>query len=347
MEVLEQTEWIFKDPLTGEVHPVILNPDVMEPLEKGKWYLIGEEVYECIGEIHSVKEMRQGTISRLNGMNGIELYCDDDMKNRFSERNIIEKNEYDKSIKNSNDYDELMESYIADYEKGYNLMAGIPSTPASNGDVFMPELRPDDDPFEKVIKSMIRHMKVVLNDYKQYVEKPHILDNLRSALSGATKNMSIVKFLLWCKTLQLDWEIRLVDVEPTDNPIGSDVVVTNQDDGWKDIQPVTEKGIFTVPLSKKDDPLKRVIKLALYKKKINTKNCEDRSSSAHLINNMKSALKNDQKMTMLYFMSWCELLDLIFEIKVTNPKTGIYFQSVGFDLYTNAKNEDTEEGSHE
>ena len=69
------------------------------------------------------------------------------------------------------------------------------------------------------------------------------------------------------------------------------------------------------------------------------KDYEEKSSSDHLINNMKSALKSKQKATLLYFMSWCELLDMMYEIKVTDPETGVYFQVIGYDLYTNADEE--------
>lgn len=336
MEILEKTDWVFRDPVTKESHPVIVSLTNVIALEKGCLYLIGNYVYKCIGKIQSIKDVQQGHIVCINGNWKIEPYMDNGLKHRFSENNIITKEEYEKELNVSNNFDEIVSEYIADYEQGKNLMIRM-STNTSSGDVFLPELTPDDDPFEKVIKSMLLHLKVVLNDYKHNVDKPHIVDNLRSALSGATKNMSITKFLLWCKVLQLDWEISVFNVDDTvEHPINT-INVSNYNDSWQIISPAEDKSIFVVPLVEGEDPLKRIIKLALYQKQINTKDCEDKSSSAHLINNMKSALKNKQKMTMTYFMSWCELLDIMFEIKVIEPKTGVYYQVIGYDLYTNAE----------
>lgn len=339
MEIMEKANWIFRDEETGDAHPVHMQLNTNE-LKKGDWYLDNTDgcVYECIGEISSINDISQGKIFNINEHWNIEPYVDDDLKYRFSEVHILTEEEYNKKMNNVNDFDSLLSDYIDEYESGNNRMLQISTTLTSSGEVFLPELRPDDDPFEKVIKSMLLHLKVVLNDYKQNAEKPHIIDNLRSALSGATKNMSVTKFLLWCKVLEFDWEITLVnanDMEP--NPLRHDIVVSNTNDAWMDIAPSEDKNIFVVPLAKEEDPLKRAIKLALYQKQIDTKNCEDRCSSPHLINNMKSALKNKQKMTMLYFMSWCELLDVMFKIKVTDPKSGDWYQVVGYDLYTNVE----------
>ena len=348
MEIMEKTDWVFRDYETGEIHPVVINPEDTSNLKKGIWYVIGNYVYECIGKINSLSDVREGVICEFNGSMSIEDYITPELQRRFSSDNVITKEDYDNEMSCTNDYDEILEEYINSYESGENLMITMANNTTSSGEIFMPELRPDDDPFEKVIKSMLRYLKIVLNDYKQNVEKAHILDNLRSALSGATKNMSVTKFLLWCKVLGLDWEIRLSNADDNvPNPLKEDIWVSNKKNTWVDIEPSEDKGIFVVPLKEKDDPLKRLIKLALDQKRINTKDCEDKSSSAHLINNMKSALKSDQKATMLYFMSWCELLDLIFEIKVTDPKSGVYFQTVGFDLYSNVDTSDLSEKKEE
>lgn len=335
---------IYRDPLVGDIHKVypLLNLSDAYP---NTWYIFEGYVYESLGEITTSADQRQGTIFKFVDEINFIPYKDDDLKKRFSLENVMPREAYEEELKLSNDMDEIMEEYLNSYELGNNLILYTETNVTASGEIFMPELRPDDDPFEKVIKSMLRYMKIVLNEYKKTVDKPHVLDNLRSALIGATKNMSITKFLLWCKVLNLDWEIRLTDAcdENKSNSIGDDIWISNHQNTWVDIKPSEIKGIFVVPLTDKDDPLKRLIKLALDKKRINTKECESKCSSAHLINNMKSALKNDQKTTMLYFMSWCELLDLIFEIKVTDPKSGIYFQTIGFDLYTNADPSDLED----
>lgn len=353
MEILEKTKWVFRDPTTGEIHQVKVMPENYDELTIGCWYIIGGYVYEYIGPINSIKEIREGVIANFNGYR-IEDYINDSLKERYSDKNVLTEEEYEKELQKSSDFDELLAEYIENYESGNNLMLHVANTTTSSGEIFIPEFRPDDDPFEKVIKSMLRYKKVVLNNYKQNVDKAHVIDNLRSALSGATKNMSITKFLLWCKVLGLKWEIRLSNAgDDVPNPLKEDLWLSDSHDVWVDITPSEDKGVFVVPLSdesdpkKKDDPLKKLIKLALHEKRINTKDYEDKSSSAHLINNMKSALKSKQKATLLYFMSWCELLDMIFEIKVTDPETGVYFQAIGFDIYSNADPIELEESKEE
>lgn len=348
MEILEKkVELIFRDPVSGEIHPItelnILND--YSNLEKNHWYIIGDNVYQYIGEINSIKEIHPGVIVNFNGYH-VEDYTDADLEERFSIKNVLTKDEYNREIGKASSLEDLIGDYIQDYENGNNLMLQESNTTTISGEVFIPELRPDDDPFEKAIKSMLRYKKIVLNSYKGNVEKAHVLDNLRSALSGATKSMSVTKFLLWCNVLGLDWEIRLTNADSNvKNPLKDDIWVSNTHDPWVDIKPAEDKSIFVVPLVKtdneklKDDPLKKLIKLALDQKRVNMKDYEEKSSSDHLINNMKSALKSKQKATLLYFMSWCELLDMMYEIKVTDPETGVYFQVIGYDLYTNADEE--------
>lgn len=322
-------EMVFKDK-DGNMHPVYELPDITH-FHRGNWYIIDGYVYECLGEISSKKDRREGTIVNFLGRNEIIPYKDKTLMKLFSADNVKPRGYYEPA---SNDMDKIMEDYLQNYESGNNLVLQTQGSATSSGEVFIPEMRPDDDPFEKIIKCALRHMKIVLNDLKKNLEKPHILDNLRSALTGATKNMSITKFLLWCKILNLDWEIRVSDADnDVQNPIGEDIWISNNFTPWEDIKPAT-KGIFVVPLSEKDDPLKRVIKLVLDKKRINTKACEDRCASTHLVNNMKSALKHEQKTTMLYFVAWCELLDITYRITITEP-SGVYFQVIGFDVYSN------------
>lgn len=350
--LVEQTtkEWIYEDPVTKEPHSVVMGMD-RDSVVVGGWYAIGDEVYECV-EITDPYQMKDGMLGYLvkEDCVCIQPYSDKELKERYSVTHMIPTEEYyqRKGLEtNMEEICNIAEQYVDEYKKGNNRMTHLMAKTSSSGEVFIPEIRPDDDPFEKVIKSMLAQMKVVLNDYKKNVSKPHIIDNLRSALSGATKNMSITKFLLWCQILELEWEIRLSDAGiDVDNPISEDILVSSvqEEYPWVNVKPAEKKGIFVVPLSKDDDPLKRVVKLALNKKRINTKQYEHKCSSPHLINNMKSALKSKQKMTVLYFMLWCELLDLAFEVKVENPKTGIFFQCIGLDLYSNVDDENMGEG---
>ena len=343
MEFLEKNTWLYRDPLSGDTHPVESIPEDFQKLEKGNFYIMDSYVYKYIGTISSIDDIHEGMIANFNGYK-IEPYTNESLMERFSEKNIITLEDYNREMGKSTSLDNLLEDYISNYENGNNLMLQTINMNTSSGEVFMPELKPDDDPFEKAIKSMLRYKKIILNSYKQNVDKAHVLDNLRSALSGATKNMSITKFLLWCQVLDLDWEIHLDNADDNiPHPLKEEIWISNKHDVWVSIDPPKTKGIFVVPLDQKDDPLKKLIKLALDQKRINPKEYESRSSSAHLINNMKSALKSSQKATLLYFMAWCELLDMVYEIKVTDKETGIYFQVIGYDVYTNASPSDLED----
>jgi hypothetical protein len=164
------------------------------------------------------------------------------------------------------------------------------------------------------------------------------LDNIKSALNGATKNMSIVKFLSWCETLELDWEI-IIDNYTVDvpHPLSTKITLTNKEEmPWIEIPPETDN-IFTVPLTEGEDPLKRGIKLVLGQKLINLKDYRKKSPTPHLLNNMKSALKSKQKMTVPYFLNWCEIIDLSYSIRVTNRKDGVWYKITGYDVTTNSK----------
>lgn len=74
------------------------------------------------------------------------------------------------------------------------------------------------------------------------------------------------------------------------------------------IQANTE--IFTVAIKEDDDFLKKLIKEAINRKKINPKIYKDRFKNEHSFNNMKSALSKKSKMSVSYFLDWCEILGL-------------------------------------
>lgn len=342
MDQLEIDNVVFRDQSTGEYHKVEPIPEDFSKLTEDSWYIVDDYVYHYIGEIYSLDNITPGTISLFNGKYRIEKFSeDDDMRKVYSKDNVISENEYDSVVSKSENFEELLEEYCVEFEKGNNLTLQTVNNVTVSGDVFIPELKPDDDPFERVIKSMLIHKKVVLNSKKGSVEKGHVIDNLRSALNGATKNMSITKFLLWCKVLDLHWEIRLSNSDDdVPHPLKDDIWLSSDRDINIEIKPSEDKSIFTVELKPKDDPLKKLIKLALDQKRINTKDYENKSSSAHLINNLKSGLKGDQKMTLLYFITWCELIDMIYEITVTDKESGIYFKVIGYDLYTNLESVD-------
>jgi hypothetical protein len=74
--------------------------------------------------------------------------------------------------------------------------------------------------------------------------------------------------------------------------------------------------VFTAVIKQNDDFLKKSIKEALNRKKINLKIYRDRFKNEHSLNNMKSALNKKSKMSVGYFLDWCEILGLDWTIIV-------------------------------
>lgn len=328
----------FCDPLKNKALPVIeLTSSKKEErrLSKSYYYLIGDTIYEYVGQI-SLSDITPGTI----GMIGEKYYVEPHTKENediYNVKFVISKSSYESRVESGGTtLEEMFREYSSNYKTNNNLIKSGNVKIVPSGEVYIPTLDPHDDPLERVIKLMLRHMKLVLNDYRGQFDKKHGLDNIKSALNGATKNMSILKFLSWCENFELNWEIMIDNVDPyvqhaLVKPI---VMVNNCPYPWVDIPPET-KEIFTVPLSKGEDPLKRGIKLALGEKKINLREYKHKSPTPHLLNNMKSALKSNQKMTLPYFMNWCEIIDMSYSFKVLNPKDGIWYKLTGFDMSTN------------
>ena len=281
--------------------------------------------------------MRPGTIGLIGERYYVESHLKD-MEELYNVKFVISKRDYDERVTSGNSLEDMMRSYSQNYKANNNLIKSGNIKIVPSGEVYIPELDPNDDPLERVIKLMLRHMKLVLNDYRDQFDKKHGLDNIKSALNGATKNMSIIKFLSWCENFELNWEIVLDNVGPhIQSPISRPVVLSNKHPyPWADIPPET-KDCFTVPLTEGEDPLKRGIKLVLGEKRIDLKDYKHKSPTPHLLNNMKSALKSSQKMTLPYFLNWCEIIDLIYSFKVTNPKDGIWYKLTGYDMTTNDK----------
>ena len=332
---------IFCDPWEDSILPVIeLDESSIgkTQLDSEHVYLIGDLLYKFIGS-PSIKDIKPGTIVKLGGRYMIESYTDEDA-NYYHKKFIMSEREYQSRL-NDGSLEDMMNSYTNNYQRSNNIIksGNIKITPL--GDIYMPDLDKDDDPLERIIKLMLRHMKPVMNEYRGQFAKKHGLDNIKSALNGATKNMSILKFLSWCESFELDWEIIIdnLDVD-VPNPMSTPIVMNNNEPyPWMDIPPET-KDCFTVPLDKGEDPLKRGIKLALGQKLIDIKDYRKKSPTQHLINNMKSALKSKQKMTLPYFINWSEIIDLEYSFRVINRSDGIWYKITGYDVTTNDKEMD-------
>lgn len=331
---------LFVDPLDGSVygaHPIPRNYDDMVPME---YYVLGTHVYQFIGAVFTKKATREGTIYKLNGDYYITEYESDEASERFHEDNVISKRRYEETMQwKVRNVDDIADQYLREHDT--NLVERNRNKLLNTGDVFIPELKDTDDPMERVIKLVVLNMKLKLNERRGAFTKEYSLDNLRSALNGATKNMSILKFLMWCELLNLDWEFSLINAD--DNvfhPLQEPVTISNHKPLSMDIPEEVKKGIFNVPIEEKDDPLKKLIKVAIFKKVVYLKDYKDKGTTAHLINNMRSGLKGKQKMSVPCAMNWCEILDMILIIKVANPATGVWYKSIGYDMYTNVPDDE-------
>ncbi len=74
--------------------------------------------------------------------------------------------------------------------------------------------------------------------------------------------------------------------------------------------------VFTIELSDDDDFLKRIVKTAINSKGISLNDYKNKFNKSYELNNMKSALLKDTKMSVTSFNQWCEILDLKYTITV-------------------------------
>ena len=327
---------IFCDPWGDEVLPVVeLIDDSISNLDVNHVYLVGNYIYKFIPDIE-FKDIRPGIITCIDNRYLIEPHTEESGE-YYQAKYIVDKKNFESRVK-SDSFESMFQTYADNYRKENNIIKSGNIKIVPIGDVFVPELEPDDDPLEKIIKLMLRHIKPIMNEYRGAFTKKHGLDNIKSALNGATKNMSIVKFLAWCDNFNLDWDILITNMDNNPpNPLKSPIELNNREKmPWVEV-PSEAKGCFTVPLVEGEDPLKRGIKLALAQKCINIKDYNKKSPTPHLLNNMKAALKVKQKMSLLYFIYWNEIIDMEYSIKVTNRTDGIWYKITGYDISTNDK----------
>ena len=73
---------------------------------------------------------------------------------------------------------------------------------------------------------------------------------------------------------------------------------------------------FTPRIEKDDDFLKKIVKVIINEKKIDINKLKSRVDLPYVLPNMRTALANKTKMSVVYFLSWMELLGCSFEIIV-------------------------------
>lgn len=90
----------------------------------------------------------------------------------------------------------------------------------------------------------------------------------------------------------------------------------------EDIEIINSNSELYVPTIKEtDDFLKLLVKLIIIDKKINIRNYKDCFANEYALNNMKSGLKRDTKMTVTNFKAWCEILGVRWKIVVEDNGT--------------------------
>jgi hypothetical protein len=336
-----ENDAIFCDPRRDLILPVteLTHDDFSSgrpKLDENHFYLIGDYIYRYVPDA-TMKNLEPGTIGKFGGVYYLNPHTETDIES-YNKQFITTRHQYEERINGEDSFEDMMHKYAKNYKANKNIIRSGNIKIVPIGEIYMPDIEPDDDPLERIVKMMIRHMKPVLNEYRGQFAKKHGLDNIKSALNGATKNMSILKFLAWCDTFELDWDIIIDNIDSNvPHPMETQIVLCNREEyPWEDI-PYEDIEYFTVPLTEDEDPLKRGIKLALWQKKIDLKEYRKKSPSQHLLNNMKSALKSKQKMTLPYFLNWCEIIDLSYSFRLLNQTDGIWYKITGYDITTNDK----------
>lgn len=314
-------------PTTGESIIVNAFPNNRNDLQIGIYYPIGEYVYKYIGKVDKFRDIKVGEIAFVNGKKDYftNAYSDtDDDRDYYHINNISHGTDTEEDV---DSIDSLLSHYHEAFSKGCNIMKGRRIKSTTPDGIFLPELKSTDDALTRTMKKMIIHKQIIPSEYRPNMGKEYSFDNMRSALAGATINMTISKFLAWCNLLELDWEFQVFD-NGTDtlNPLSEVIEISNSTDIVCDCgEP--ERGIFKVAIGVNDDPLKKMIKCAIIKKHMNINDYKDKGSTPYLLNNMRSALKSKSKMMMPYFVSWCEVLGLSFVLRIIDPIDGASFEA--------------------
>lgn len=343
--ILLGTKYVFWDPETGDVVPVRNLPANLEDLTEDTKYLIGERVYDYVGICPNALALKKsypegGAFGRLDTNPDKILfleYSSEEEAEKFSNHNIITNRMYDDMLtldKNTQNAEKIIEEYFQTFRDGKNLASSIQQKPNRDGLPYVPSFRPEDDPLERLLKITVASMKIISSESRNRMNKDYEFDNLVSTFEGMTKHTSIDKIMDWCRFLNLHWEFTVFPIEEHPWQLKEELSVSKDSIPWVDIDESDQKEIFKVALTEDEDPLKRLTKLFLDRMSCPASHYQNRGSSPHLVNNMKSALKRKQKMTMKYFINWCNLLGLGFGFQFTRPD-GIWYKTIGYSVTTN------------
>lgn len=80
---------------------------------------------------------------------------------------------------------------------------------------------------------------------------------------------------------------------------------------------------FIPPINKNDDFLKKIVKATIIKKGIDINRLKSKTDEKYMIPNMRSALTNNTKMSVKYFIIWMNLLGCEIELVVNNADENV------------------------
>ena len=153
-----------------------------------------------------------------------------------------------------------------------------------------------------------------------YIYRGRLKKTADSSIPGIYKTESGYKFVKPSKK-EIESTYSVDRVISLNVPDIIDKISGNVDDYQQpeDIEIINNNSELYVPTIKEDDDfLKKIIKQAIIDKRINLRNYRALFPNDYALNNMKSALKRETKMTVPNFVAWCEILGISWEIVLSD-----------------------------
>lgn len=168
---------------------------------------------------------------------------------------------------------------------------------------YKPVISENDDFLKRLVKTAIRMKNVDLNRLKAKMSKSYGLSNLKSALKGTTK-MSVNGFHTWMVLLGLDFTISVsIPANSAENREAMFLQYNSDTDTIAD-----EHGAERFA-DKTDDYLKRIVKLLLAGRDVDSSTLKAKMSKTYGFSNLMQALRGATKMSVNGFLTWLDLLD--------------------------------------
>lgn len=305
----------------GEAYPIYDIPEDFSEMKPNTFYCVEDTIYLYVGNISHAKYLKEGEIGNSSGRFLIHRIEDPEL---LVTRNIAN------ALPDTMGIETEIADYLHKFSMGENLLKNGIRTIANSGDLYMPLIEEGDNDLTKIIKLHALHKKMARSEYKasEVLSDGYSFDNMISALNG---NTTINRFLDWCELMDLSWKIKLVDTGRDEYSFIDHEIIVSPTEDCDFPYMVPERSIFLVPLEEGDDPLKRLVKRAVYERKVKPVNYKKRGSTKHLFNNMMSALKRGSRMMFDYFMNWCEILSFDYAIETVDNKTGYQVRLGSYD----------------